>query len=424
AAVHWYTFDQYDSLKEYNQKYLKSYSLISTEATNSDPIMELHYKTDWDRAVHYAHGTIVDFVYGGSSAFVDWAMTGDNYLITVKDSETFVYIPSNSQLNTPYYVFGQITKYFKPGYHLLTSLDIPDPGRLPDGIFPAGMEAMAAISPDRTEIVLAILCDDRRESNATISEFLVELDLGGGYYSSIALKNIEERSQFEKLYLPKPWCETRWLSRYMVMRSLRLGLEAVIEFLSTNMARRYSQEAERANKALDDLVEDVDSEPAREFTKFMRQRLRKREPAMAAAQEVQVHDFGAWLINSDSEAAGFPKPGGVFSKKLTTRAARNHWEIHSRHYECTEAEFVEAFERTNRRLAKAAHERNIYDEREAIKAGQKGHPMASSSGDDDFVYDDVLFEGGMEQENSSDGEEEYVLMLKSYSLVSEESDDE
>ncbi|KAF4646737.1 hypothetical protein FOL47_005722, partial [Perkinsus chesapeaki] len=69
AAVHWYTFDQYDSLKEYNQKYLKSHSLISTEATNGDPIMELHYKTDWDRAMHYAHGTIVDFVYGGSSAF-------------------------------------------------------------------------------------------------------------------------------------------------------------------------------------------------------------------------------------------------------------------------------------------------------------------------------------------------------------------
>ncbi|KAF4653325.1 hypothetical protein FOL47_010594, partial [Perkinsus chesapeaki] len=97
----------------------------------------------------------------------------DTNLIAVKDSETFVvswailHAPfmrlvecffSNSQLDTPHYVFGQITKYFKPGYRLLTSLGIPDPGRLPDGIFPAGIEAMAAISPDGAEIVLTVSC--------------------------------------------------------------------------------------------------------------------------------------------------------------------------------------------------------------------------------------------------------------------------
>lgn len=26
--------------------------------------------------MHYAHGTIVDFVHGGSTAFIDWVMTG------------------------------------------------------------------------------------------------------------------------------------------------------------------------------------------------------------------------------------------------------------------------------------------------------------------------------------------------------------
>ncbi|KAF4654992.1 hypothetical protein FOL47_009641, partial [Perkinsus chesapeaki] len=76
CAVHWYTFDQYSALKEYKEIYLETHSLISTEATNGDPLVELFYKTDWERAMHYAHGTIVDFVYGGSTAFLDWTMTG------------------------------------------------------------------------------------------------------------------------------------------------------------------------------------------------------------------------------------------------------------------------------------------------------------------------------------------------------------
>ncbi|KAF4717376.1 hypothetical protein FOZ62_009530, partial [Perkinsus olseni] len=67
AAVHWYTMDQYAALKDYKEKYLDKYTLISTEATNGDPTTAEYYKTDWDRAMHYAHGTIVDFFHGGST---------------------------------------------------------------------------------------------------------------------------------------------------------------------------------------------------------------------------------------------------------------------------------------------------------------------------------------------------------------------
>ncbi|KAF4647597.1 hypothetical protein FOL46_004001, partial [Perkinsus olseni] len=58
--------------------------------------------------------------------------------------------------------------------------------------------------------------------------------------------------QFGRLYLPKSWCETRWLSRYSAMRSVWLGREAVLEFLTSNMARRYSSEAAVIIRMLDD----------------------------------------------------------------------------------------------------------------------------------------------------------------------------
>ncbi|KAF4708454.1 hypothetical protein FOZ62_027487 [Perkinsus olseni] len=156
-------------------------------SANSDPSVQLEYITDWDRAMHYVHGTIVDFVHGGSTVFMDWSMAGDRDLVTILDNGTI-------RLNTPYYTFGQITKYFKPGYSVLTSLNVISPGQQADGTFPAGIEAMAAINPSRTEIVIVVLCDDRHESNATVAELLIELDLGGGRYSTIALKDVEQRS--------------------------------------------------------------------------------------------------------------------------------------------------------------------------------------------------------------------------------------
>ncbi|KAF4692857.1 hypothetical protein FOZ63_007396 [Perkinsus olseni] len=222
--------------------------------------------------------------------------------------------------------------------------------------------------------------------------------------------------QFGKLHLPKSWCETRWLSRYAAMRSLWLGREAVLEFLNSNIARRYSQEAEviirmlgdeakefegvmdtmrvlyllsirlqkanmnvwevhlhyqRADRAICDLIDDMDSPNARSFAKFMRERLRVRIPAVAVAQEAQVHDFR--LLNPESEAAGHPPAGSVFSKRLVKRAARGHWSIHSRHYSCSEEDFLKAFKKTNRRLAKSAHVRNIYNEQAllAIELNEK-----------------------------------------------------
>ncbi|EER19221.1 hypothetical protein Pmar_PMAR028687 [Perkinsus marinus ATCC 50983] len=118
---------------------------------------------------------------------------------------------------------------------------------------------------------------------------------------------------------------------------------------------------QRADAALGDLIDDMESDDARKFAVFMRKRLRARIPAMSTAQEAQVHDFR--LLNPDSEAAGNPLVGSVFSKKLITRAAHSHWSIHSRHYGCSEEDFVTAFKKTNRRLSRQAHVRRIYNER-------------------------------------------------------------
>ncbi|EER17286.1 glucosylceramidase, putative, partial [Perkinsus marinus ATCC 50983] len=172
AAVHWYTMDQYPALEDYKDKYLDRYMLISTEATNGDPFTESFFKTDWDRAMHYAHGTIVDFVHGGSTAFIDWVMTGPGNLVSVSEE-------------------GKITVRMPSG---VKSAGVPNPGQAADGIFPAGIEAMAAINPARTEIAIVVICDDRHESNATIAELPIEVDLGGGRYSTVTMKNVEQRS--------------------------------------------------------------------------------------------------------------------------------------------------------------------------------------------------------------------------------------
>ncbi|EER18101.1 hypothetical protein Pmar_PMAR028375 [Perkinsus marinus ATCC 50983] len=265
-----------------------------------------------------------------------------------------------------------------------------------------------------------------------------------------------------------------------------------------------------------DLIDDMESDDARKFAVFMRKRLRARIPAMSTAQEAQVHDFR--LLNPDSEAAGNPLVGSVFSKKLITRAAHSHWSIHSRHYGCSEEDFVTAFKKTNRRLSRQAHVRRIYNERllldielkekpddrqlkiyrlvleiessvavdsceaergfsalqrirsktrnrlqgvnldaamslsinatpaceevvkvwstikprrkkvaakRATKRDRDGIPVASSSDEEDFVYDDVLFEGNTDEEcDPIDEEHEYNLMLQSGYLVLEESDGE
>ncbi|KAF4654068.1 hypothetical protein FOZ61_008493, partial [Perkinsus olseni] len=274
---------------------------------------------------------------------------------------------------------------------------------------------------------------------------------------------------------------------------------------------------QRADAALGDLIDDMESDVARRFAEFMRKRLRKRVPSMTAAQEAQVHDFR--LINPESEAAGYPATGSVFSKKLVTRAARSHWETHCRHYNCSEETFVKAFKKVNRRLAKKAHTRNIFDERTLLaielketpddpnliiynlvlqieaavsvdscdpergfsalqrirskarnrlkgehldaamslsinsarpsaddvvktwssikprrkkvtagrvtKRDREGLPVATSHEEDDFVYDDAPAEArGADEDSSDDEEREYMLMVQSGYLVTEESEDD
>ncbi|EER10618.1 hypothetical protein Pmar_PMAR018996 [Perkinsus marinus ATCC 50983] len=256
----------------------------------------------------------------------------------------------------------------------------------------------------------------------------------------------------------------------------------------------------------------MESDAAKKFAVFMRKRLRTRIPAMSTAQEAQVHAFR--LLNPDSEAAGNPLAGSVFSKKLINRAAHSHLSIHSRHYGCSEEDSVTAFNKTNRRLSWQSHVRRIYDEqllldielkekpddrqlkiyrlvleiessvavdsceaergfsalqrirsktrnrlqgaamslsinatpaceevvklwstikprrkkvaaKRVTKRNRDGIPVASSSDEEDFVYDDVLFEGNTDEEcDPIDEEHEYNLMLQSGYLVLEESDGE
>ncbi|EER03301.1 hypothetical protein Pmar_PMAR000538 [Perkinsus marinus ATCC 50983] len=79
---------------------------------------------------------------------------------------------------------------------------------------------------------------------------------------------------------------------------------------------------QHADRALKDLIDDLDSEAAKAFAALFRKRLRFRIFSVKAAQEARAHDFR--LLNPESEVAGYPRAVSVFSKKLTARAARSH----------------------------------------------------------------------------------------------------
>ena len=92
----------------------------------------------------------------------------------------------------------------------------------------------------------------------------------------------------------------------------------------------------------------------KKFAKFMRVRLVERCPFMKSAQASQIHDF-SMLKKSGAEFC--------FSKDLVCKAAHVHFAIHERHYGgLSEEHFVKFFLRVYHRLAKAAHQRAIYDE--------------------------------------------------------------
>ena len=77
---------------------------------------------------------------------------------------------------------------------------------------------------------------------------------------------------------------------------------------------------------------------------------------MKSAQASQIHDF-SMLKKSGAEFC--------FSKDLVCKAAHAHFAIHERHYGgLSEEHFVKLFLRVYHRLAKATHQRAIYDEGE------------------------------------------------------------
>ncbi|KAF4734728.1 hypothetical protein FOZ63_026854, partial [Perkinsus olseni] len=185
AGIHWYLHDQYQALQEYKEKYLSKYSLMTTEAATT---IEPDFNTPWERALRFPHSVIVDFVHGGSRAFVDYSMlggAGGNENVYVLDNGTF-------GARETYYTFGQVTRYMKKGSYVLSSVEVPNPGKAPDGVHPAGLEAMATINPERTEVVILVVRDE--ESEATDSTFEIDVQLGNGQHVTVTLDDVENRS--------------------------------------------------------------------------------------------------------------------------------------------------------------------------------------------------------------------------------------
>ncbi|EER13059.1 hypothetical protein Pmar_PMAR025386 [Perkinsus marinus ATCC 50983] len=134
------------------------------------------------------HGVIVDFVTGGSRAFVDYSLTqgaGGNENIVLLDNGTFI-------AKDAYYTFGQVTRYVRKGSYVLSSVEVVNPGKPADGIHPAGVEAMATINPDRTEVVILIIRDEEDKEHA--STFDIDVELGDGQHVTVTLENVENLS--------------------------------------------------------------------------------------------------------------------------------------------------------------------------------------------------------------------------------------
>ena len=136
----------------------------------------------------------------------------------------------------------------------------------------------------------------------------------------------------------------------------------IIFLLSTRMQTRNLSgwtmylHFQLADKALEELTDELDMGRVKKFAKFVRTRLEERCPFMKSTQASQIHDFSR-LKKSGAEFC--------FSKDLVCKAADAHFAIHERHYgSLSEEHFVKFFLRVYNRLAKAAHQRAIYDEGE------------------------------------------------------------
>ena len=141
-----------------------------------------------------------------------------------------------------------------------------------------------------------------------------------------------------------------------------LDVMRIVFLLSTRMQTRNLSEwivylhFQLADRALEELTEELDMGRVKKFAKFMRVRLVERCPFMKSVQASQIHDFSL-LKKSGAEFC--------FSKDLVCKASHAHFAIHERHYGgLSEEHFVKFFQRVYHRLAKVAHQRAIYDEGE------------------------------------------------------------
>ena len=239
-----------------------------------------------------------------------------------------------------------------------------------------------------------------------VQELAVEIETSLRYAYSYLNRSTANRKElqtvgraFGRCVIPHSLFETRWLSRYLAMKALWQCRDAVVGFLRDNYQRKASHDgrwilqmlvehadefkgtldvmriifmlstrmqtrnlsewivylhSQLADRALEELTEELDMGRVKKFAKFMRVRLVERCPFMKSAQASQIHDFSI-LKKSGAEFC--------FSKDLVCKAAHAHFAIHERHYGgLSEEHFVKFFLRVYHRLAKVAHQRAIYDE--------------------------------------------------------------
>ena len=250
--------------------------------------------------------------------------------------------------------------------------------------------------------------DGKSNCPDVVQELAVEIETSLRYAYSYFNRSTANRKElqtvgraFGRCVIPHSLCETRWLFRYLARKALWQGRDAVVGFLRDNYQRKASHEGrcilqmlvehadkfkgtldvmriifllstrmqtrnlsewivylhfQLADRALEELTEELDMGRVKKFAKFMRVRLVERCPFMKSAQASQIHDF-SMLKKSGAEFC--------FSKDLVCKAAHAHFAIHERHYGgLSEEHLVKFFLRVYHRLAKVGHQRAIYDEGE------------------------------------------------------------
>ena len=223
----------------------------------------------------------------------------------------------------------------------------------------------------RINLAVVDVFDGKSNCPDVVRELAVEIETSLRYAYSYFNRSTANRKElqtvgraFGRCVIPHSLCETRWLFRYLAIKALWQGRDAVVGFLRDNYQRKESHEGrcilqmlvehadkfkgtldvmriifllstrmqtrnlsewivylhfQLADRALEELTEELDMGRVKKFAKFMRVRLVERCPFMKSAQASQIHDF-SMLKKSGAEFC--------FSKDLVCKAAHAHFAIH------------------------------------------------------------------------------------------------